>query len=392
MSSLKLQYKKQVDELCMAGCSVTAEDILAKARERQLDAAEVIDDKTDSNISDKAKGSIVKFEKAKKEKAKAKKAKKAIWKMVVAAASVLLICTTTLATTGKLSEWYDKYFGDEKEPVTKEIIKEGYLYDINQSVTDGIFSVDLIGVTGDAETPKLAMDIYINDDALAAAHDEIRLMVYILGTYQYENELDLYSPWEGHAKQDENVPNLYHMVITGPPVWMCNGEEVVVDVWQIVMDEDAEIWDDRYPNIKFRYTAPADIFYPVSYFEYEDMKFSQGGIDYYLTRGEYGPYRSELLFEYDYEGTTLVGGEDNYLELEGKLQDNWLQLVDTMVLVVDGVEYPVNAEDKGYTYCDEKGEFGKKNHCNIHPYFPSIDLETAESIVIKAGDTSYILK
>ena len=171
-----------------------------------------------------------------------------------------------------------------------------------------------------------------------------------------------------------------------------NGEEVVVDVWQIVMDEDAEIWDDRYPNIKFRYTAPADIFYPVSYFEYEDMKFSQGGIDYYLTRGEYGPYRSELVFEYDYEGTTLVGGEDNYLELEGKLQDNWLQLVDTMVLVVDGVEYPVNAEDKGYTYCDEKGEFGKKNHCNIRPYFPSIDLETAESIVIKAGDTSYILK
>lgn len=380
MKSLGLQYKNQIDELCVATCNVTAENILAKARERQSDAKSDITKETD----DKQQQKVVPFKKS--------NAKKVMWKVMVAAASVLLICTTTLAATGKLSEWYDKYFGDAKEPVTKEIIDDGYLFDINQSVSDGIFTAELIGVTGDAETPKLAMDIYINDDELVAVHDEIRLMVYILGTYQYENELDKYGAWEGYAKQDAENPNLYHAIITGPPVWMCCGEEVVVDVWQIVMDADAKIWDDRYPNLVFKYTAPAEVFHPVNYFEYENMKFSHGGIDYYLTRGEYGPYRSEFAFEYDYEGTTLAGGEDNYWKLEQKLQDNWLELVDTMVLVVDGVEYKVNQEDKGYTYCDEKGEFGKKNHCNIHPYFPSVDLDAAESIIIKAGDTSYTLK
>ena len=379
MKPLGLQYKNQMDALCAAGCTVAGEDILAKAKARQSDI-----DKATGAREEKSQDNVIAFRKP--------KVKKALWRVMVAAASVLLVCTTTLAATGKLSEWYDKHFGEDNEPVTKEIIDEGYLYDINQSQTDGIFSVDLIGVTGDAQTPKLAMDIYINDDELAAAHDEIRLMVYILGTHQYENELDLYSPWEGYAKRDEENPNLYHTVITGPPVWMCNGEEVVVDVWQIVMDADAEIWDDRYPNLVFKYTAPAEVFHPVSYFEYENMKFSHGGIDYYLTRGEYGPYRSEFTFEYDYEGTSLAGGETDYKALEQKLQGNWLELVDTMVLVVDGVEYPVNSDDKGYTYCDETGEFGKKNHCNIHPYFPSVDLDEAESIVIKAGETSYILK
>lgn len=254
MKPLGLQYKNQMDALCAAGCTVAGEDILEKAKARQSDI-----DKATEAREEKSQDNVIAFRKP--------KVKKVLWRVMVAAASVLLVCTTTLAATGKLSEWYDKHFGEENEPVTKEIIDEGYLYDINQSQTDGIFSVDLIGVTGDAQTPKLAMDIYINDDELAAAHDEIRLMVYILGTHQYENELDLYSPWEGYAKRDEENPNLYHTVITGPPVWMCNGEEVVVDVWQIVMDADAEIWDDRYPNLVFKYTAPAEVFHPVSYFE-----------------------------------------------------------------------------------------------------------------------------
>lgn len=380
MKSLDIAYKNQINELCKTSCRIKAEDILAKAKERQLSPEK----STEENIDNQTDRKVVEFRKP--------KARTVMWKVLVAAASVLLVCTTTLAATGTLSAWYEKHFGEEKEPVTKEIIDEGYLYDINQSQTDGIFTVDLIAVTGDAQTPKLAMDIYINDEAKAAANDKIRLLGYIVSTPEYENNLDNYGPWETYAKKDEEIPNLYHAVMTGPPVWMCSGEEVVVDIWQINLDVDAEIWDTYETHMVYKYTAPAEVFHPVSYFEYENMKFSQGGIDYYLTRGEYGPYRSEFTFEYDYEGTTLAGGEDNYWQLEQKLQDNWLQLVDTMVLVVDGVEYPVNPEDKGYTYCDEKGETGKKNHCNIHPYFPSVDLETAESIVIKAGDVSYTLK
>ncbi len=381
MSTFRAEYKAQMDGFCNANCKTTAEDILKRAKkQRSMDADEVLEEQQNTEMKSDQKDNIVNFKDRKKKKA---------WKALVPAACFLLIGTTALAATGQLGELFRTIFKDE---TTAEIVEEGYLYEIHQVKEEDIFKVELVAVTGDAATPKLVFDIYVNDKEVVENNDQIRMLAYILGEEQYENELEKYGPWEAYGEKDEEIENLYHVSMTGPSVWMTSGEPVVVDIWQINVDLQQEIWTTFETNMVYRFTSPADIYHPVSDAYYENMKFSHGGIDYYLNNATFGPYRSELGFQYDFIGTTLAGNEADYTVLEEKLHANWLEFVDTLVLVVDGTEYKVDPNDKGYTWCDVKGETLKKNRCGVYPTFPSVDYQTADSVILKSGDTSYTLK
>lgn len=370
MSTFRAEYKAQMNGFCDANCKTTAEDILKRAKEKSM-----------SGKNENETDNVVDFTE--------RKTKKKAWKALIPAACFLLISTTALAATGHLEELFRNIFKDE---TTAEIVEEGYLYEIHQTQEEDIFKSELVAVTGDAATPKLVFDVYVSDEQVVRNNDQIRMLAYVLGEEQYENELDQYGPWEAYGQKDDEIPNLYHVSMTGPSVWMTSGEPVVVDILQINVDLQNELWTTYETNMVYRFTPPTELYHPVSDAYYEDMKFSYGGIDYYLNNATFGVYRSELGFQYDFVGTTFAGKETDYAVLEEKLHSNWLEFVDSLVLVVDGKEYKVNPDDKGYTWCDVKGEAIGKNRCGIYPSFPSVDYENAESVILKAGDTSYTLK
>lgn len=381
MINVKTEYTRQMNGFCDANCKTTAEDILKMAKERMTDNSDGIGDVFAKAGNADNMGNVVSISEHKR--------KKKIWKALIPAACFLLISTTALATTGHLSTLFRNIFKDE---TTAEIVEQGYLYEVGQSKTEGIFQVDFVAVTGDAQTPKLVFDVYVHDEELAANNDRIYMLAYTLGMEQYENELDSYAPSEAYGEKDAEIDNLYHVSMTGAPVWMTSGESVVVDVCQIQFDLEQENPATYELNMEYRFTPPSDVYYPVSDVYYEDIMFSHGGIDYYLQTGLYGPYRSELIFHFDYEGAIAVEEQTDYTELEGELQAKWLDFIETVTLVVDGEEYRVDDIEKGYIWCDVEGEVFEKNHCSVCPYFPSVNYEEANSVVIKAGDKSYILK
>lgn len=361
---LNNEYKEEIDKFCNEYCTVDAKDILAKTKNNEK---------------------VIQIDEYKK--------RHRTWRPIaVSIACFLFMGTTVFAATGVWGDIFRNIFKDE---VTAEIVDKGYLYEIGQSKEEDVFQVDLLAVAGDAETPLLVFDVYIHDEKLAKDNDKILMYAYVLGEEQYANELDNYGPCTAYGERDKDVSNLYHVSMIGPPVWMTRGEPVVVDVCEMILDlnnpnNEYGEWYDL--NMEYRFTPPASIFYPVHYENYEEVKFTQGEIDYYLTSAEYGVYRTELRFQYDLEGTALLSDGAYYSTLEPELQNNWIKFVNKLSIVVDGQEYKVNEDNIGYTWCDIEGEVGKKYHCFINPYFPSIDYENATSIILKTQDISYTLK
>lgn len=374
-------YKKQMDNFCDENITASANDILLKAKSAEAPS----------------ESRIIEFKPK-------KKAKKFTAFIAAAVACSMVASVTALAATGVLGQWIDQIFGDK---VTSEIVDKGYLYEINQSKEDENFRIDLIAVTGDSSTPKLLFDVYLNGEDMVKATDKILLHAYILPEEKMENEIDDYAPSMGIGVKDENAEGLYHVLMDGPMAWLTGGNEVMVKVSNVILNpttegtgiEDAgDVSDyngkecDEWiaADLQYRFTSAATNFHPISDIAYnEGISFNHNGISYNLTRGEYGVYASMLSFEYDYLGTEFAKGETEYEKLEAKLHENWRSFIKDVTLIVDGTEYKVNAKETemGYTYCNPETK-----HCNTLPYFPSFEYKSAQSIVLKHGDTSYTLK
>ena len=373
-------YKKQMDNFCNENLNLTASDILEKAQTQTTESASKV-----MQFSPK------------------KKAKKFTVLVAAAVACTMLASVTALAATGVLGQWIDQIFGDK---VTADIVDKGYLYEINQSKENANFRVDLIAVTGDVSSPKVLFDVYINNEEWVKTTDKILLHAFILSEDKMNNEIDNYAPCMGIGVKDENASNLYHVLMDGPTVWLTGGEEVAVKVSNIILNPTAEgtgisgagsaedysgeenfdKWQSA--DIRYSFTPAVTNFHPVSDIFYEEnIKFECGGIEYSIRRGEYGEYDSMLWFEYDYIGTSLADGEEDYSKLEAKLHENWLTFIKDVTLVVDGTELKVKDNNKGYTYCNPETK-----HCNAVPYFPVFEYENAQNIVLKYKDTSYVLK
>ncbi len=368
--SAKEEYKKQVNAFCDATCTVTADDILRRVQQRQ----------TQENQPNGESKAIV-FSK--------KTRKKSVQRLMILAACLVLMMTTVLAATGKFGEMFRNIFGDD---TTADIVDKGYLYEVHQTQTKDIFTVELVAITGDAETPVIVFDVYVNDKKLAAENDRIRMLAYTLGVEQFEHELEKYGPNEAYGVKDEEIDNLYHFSMVGAPVWMTRGEEFVVSICQINLDIDEDIWTTYEPNIEYRLTVPQELFHPVDYGYYEQVSFTYEGTQYHLSKVESGPYRTQISFWYDLSEEENKSVEADHMAEELNQNVKWAEVVKTLTLVVDGVEYKPNPEKFGYVWLDEEAEAGTKNRCYVHPEFDSIDYDGASEVYLKAGEMILYIK
>ena len=134
MSQIKVEYQKQMDAFCDKNNKTTAQDILKKTQNIPVDEEKF------AKFNVKRRSSMV---------------WRAALPMVLC---FLLLGTTTLAATGRLSTFFRSIFKDEK---TAEIVEQGYVYETNCILTDKDFKVNIIGITGDIEHPIIAMDFYV---------------------------------------------------------------------------------------------------------------------------------------------------------------------------------------------------------------------------------------
>jgi len=371
--SVKITYKQQVDAFCNEKNTMTAEEMLRIAKERISGREQPSENAT--NVIDLT-------EQRKKRNAFGK---------VLSAACVIIVCTlavatTALAATGKLDEVLRKIFKDE---ISAELVGQGYYYEVNQSVTEDIFRIDLLAVTGDAQTPKLVFDVWVNDPNISLNNDRIYLSAYTLGVEQYENELDQYAMCDGSGYQDAENKNLYHVVMDGAPVWISYGEPVVVSVREIRFKHIARSYE---VNMEYRFEVPPMDLHPVVSDYFGGVLVSPEEDGFYLNYANYGAYYTECIFVFDYDGQSLEGQYATESGLESLLQMKWRDYADDLHMVVDGAEYEAIAHEGGEVWYDKYGEAGHKNRCYVILHFPVIDYRSAKKISLKQGTAEYRLK
>ncbi len=371
--SVKITYKQQVDAFCNEKNTMTAEEMLRIAKERMSGQEQPSENAT--NVIDLT-------EQRKKRNAFGK---------VLSAACIIIVCTlavatTALAATGKLGEVLRKIFKDE---TSAGLVEQGYYYEVNQSVTEDIFQIDLLAVTGDAQTPKLVFDVRVNDPNITVNNDRIYLSAYTLGVEQYENELDRYGMCDGSGYQDAENKSLYHVVMDGAPAWISYGEPCVVSVREIRFKHIARPYE---VNMEYRLEVPPMDLHPVVSDYFGGILVSAKEDGYYLNYANYGAYYTELIFMFDYDGQSLEGKYSSQEGLESLLQMKWRDYADDLRMVVDGAEYEAIANEAGYVWYDKEGESGPKNRCYVAPRYPAVDYQSAKKISLKWGTEEYRLK
>ena len=371
--SVKMEYKQQVDTFCNTYNRVTAEQLLRRVAEETT---------TNETTPDENK-TLIDFSEKKKQKT--------AWKKVLSAACIVMICslavaTTALAATGKLGELFRSLFGDE---TTADLVEEGYVYEINQTASEGIFRVDLVAVAGDVNYPKLIFDVYVEDAELAGYNDSIHLYAYTLGEKQYEYELDAYGMAEGYGVKDAETENLYHVSLDGASAWISHGEPVVVSVREIRFEHVAQPY---YVNLEYRFSLPQGGLHPVTQNYYEGIRFPSDEGECYLNYVEFSVYDTGCSFMFPYDGASLEGQYATQTGLETLLQIQWDKFAKDLTLVVDGESYGIDTEKKGLVYCDITGEAGVPGWYHAWVYFPPVDDVSAQEIYLKHGDTGIRLK
>ncbi len=371
--SVKMTYKQQVDAFCNEHNTLTAEEMLRIAKERGSVADER--QKPEKNLIDLTE----------------QKRRRMTFGKILSAACIIIVCTlavatTALAATGKLGDVLRKIFKDE---TSADLVEQGYYYEVDQSVTEDIFRIDLLAVTGDEQTPKLVFDIWVDDANIAQSNDRIYLSAYTLGVEQYENELDRYGMCEGSGYQDTENQNLYHVVLDGAPVWISYGEPVVVSVREIRFKHIARPYE---VNMEYRFEVPPMDLHPVVSDYFGGVLVSSEEDGFYLNYANYGAYYTEFIFIFDYDGQSLEGQYATESGLESLLRMKWWNYAGDLRLVVDGVEYEAIAHVGSEVWYDREGEAGHKHRCYVTMHFPVVDYTAAKKISLKQGTAEYRLK
>ncbi len=384
-------YKQEVNAFCDKNCKMAGLEMLKLAQEHDADR-----DTEDSNV--------IAFEPKEKKK---RSVKKTIVRLGLQAACLVVLSLTVVAATGKISDMLRNVHQDE---TSAQLVEEGYVFEVKDIKQDGIFKLDFLGVTGDRRTPKLLFEVWVDDEKLAAENETIELCVYTLGVYEFENELDRFGTFEGIGTKDEEIPNLYHVSITGAPAWMCYGEPFVVCASQINTSIDGgknKVSHDI--SMRWDLTIPISNFHPVKQVTCTGMKYTYNDIDYWLMEARFGEYTTELSFYYEFVGSELVGDKTQFSQADGTLHNNWTAFIKEAVLIVDGTEYKVNEGGIYYADCDEDGTRfrralssagylhragvkGVPNLCAVACEFPHVDYHAANSIELKVGETIYKVK
>ena len=331
-------YKKAMDAVCDRNFKLTGEEMLERAKTASI--------KKNVTLTGSRK-------------------RKMIGKFVGMAAACLILLGTSVSVMGYglLGEYFRKYFH----------IDEGYVYELNQTATDRIFSVNLIGITGDKQEKKLLFDVMIDDETLVKNNDRIRVYYNMMEKeeyYRYNNAL-MYGITDG--ERDPKVRNLYHFC-TSAPINDSREQEVVVDIKKISFEKDPERNMGIYGvNIKFQFSLPKGFLKDVHKFEYKGIIFKDRGMEYEIIYARFGAYES--FFWIKYEPSDVK--PDEYWDAFGPM----------FVLNVDGTEYKPQV---GYGF--ESVKDSDDYVTRLWLSFPSVDYVAAKNITLSAGDQTYFIK
>ena len=408
-------YIEQTNRFCDANCKITAEDILAKAKQRQTEGNMTTTPETTTQNTDAE--NLTSFEKR-----SGKKASKIIPRLAQAAvafiAIFLLSGTTILAAKGELGTtlttiktevgtFIRNMFTDN---TTAEIIEQGYVYEIGDFTDCGDFALKLMAVSGDTNTPQVIIDVYLKDDEMAAANERIFLTAYVLDAEIYATDKESYAMCGSYGTKDAQVPNLYHVTLEAAPANLCPGNEAVITVCDIFTDIDPkETADLTYwsapeaewgeptvtiheLNCEYRVTVPENTYAsPVSR-KYHSVVLEGKEFDYVLESVEYGYYSAAFTFSFAYPEGTAPADIDEKIAIETKLQDAWVKAASNMVIIVDGTEYKFAQGSIGWVNWNYDGNTFNTKEAYIYPELPAIDYMNAESIILQFNDQTIDLK
>ena len=359
------RYQKAMQDVCDKHLTLTAEEMLAKAKASAG---------TERTITMK------------------KSTKKSIIYKIIGISAACAVISGTAVTAlgyGPLGESFRKFFGIDK--TTEEIIDQGHYAEIGQEQSDGAFTVKLVSVTGDEMNPKLFFDVTVNSETLAANNDTLRLFAYILDEDNYQNHLEDYGMWDGVGTKDPEIGNLYHVCMNGASAFMVNQQEVIAAVKQIQFENDPEREQYEYAvNMEYRFKVPEIALKESCQAYYEDITISSGELNYDLMYADFGAYESMLTFNYDFLGTSLAGGVTNYDDVSEQFDAYWHDFAKDFILTVDGTDYA--PQELGYSYCVNDSDAIGAGRCSTWLSFPGIDYANAELITLTAGGQTYTLK
>ena len=422
-------YIEQTNQFCEANCKISAEDILAKAKQRQ---AEIVLSKTSDEkdkiqitaTSDQNKTTAKKNEKV----ITMPSGKKTMFRLshVVAAclATFVLTGTTILAFSGKIGNFlgdtgatviafderkmeffFRDVLGDE---TTAELVGKGYLYEINQTQEDENFRIDVVAASGDIENAKLAVDVYVKDDELAAANDRIYLVCYMTKPgEEVVKDPNGCSVSGGYGIKDESVDNLYHVLID----ISSNHSEIEYHFTTVITtfasDEDQELylydwlpcymeshpfWRFHSTDILFDITIPAEAYSILPSRQYKEVVYHGTKYEYHLDSVEYGYYDMKLNFEFDFESDFVADSEDAMRTYGRYMSTELHSMLQDAVLIIDDKEYYYDGKFVPDGYCTFSDKEGASDHCEITVYFPATDYFDADTILLRIGDETYDLK
>lgn len=350
-------YNRQMDMFCDKNITLTAEDILSRAK--QTEPA--------------------------KQKAQPKKRLRPMLIAAAAAACFLVVGGTAVAFAGGWGAFISTLFGDD---TTAQIADEGYISEISQKASDGAFSVDLLAGTGDQNKPKLIFDVTVSDESIAS--DKILMTAYVLSKEVYENDIENYAPCEAYGYRDSENKNLYHVLMDAPYSYFANPTEVVIDVCSISTSPDSEEAVIHETDMRFDISSGDINLQPVHSYYPDATHYEYGDITYELIRFTSGEYDTELNFRFALPESAKA--ETNRYAIEASLEDDWHSFAEQIVLTVDGKDYNVHMEQLSTVWYDEADETGAGNYCYVTAYMPTVGIRNADKAVLTIGDVTCTVK
>lgn len=415
--SIRSDYKREVDLFCEHSCNVSGEEMLNMAKRNSI--KETTEGRTQQKGNKKLKKGII----------------------IMAAACVGLTAMTAAAGAagyGPMASVFGHYIHDD---ATAKLAEEGYALtpedveenSVNEALSEesrsypglgntaqsGSFDITLMGLAGDTQSPRLLIDLKVNDTELLSKYDKFMVYGKTLGAEGME-----YKETQGTdiaiGEKDDTQEDLFHLSMPIPPYWVTNGEETYTFITDIygyngdmmnssgVTDEilleysehnmGMDDWDKidlmlggaykESNEIEFRYFVPEGTLKESEYCDYTDIVFEQDGVKYNIYGANFGAHAVYLAVSLD-DVDSIYSNMGDYMAL----QENSRALGEKLVLNADGKEYHPDL-DQATPWCDENGEciLMEKGKWYMNFNFDAVDYENAEKVTISDGTNTFDLK